>query len=468
MKKNEIISNLLNDFLQIRKDYMTAVNNVLSDVKNYSAQKSKIILDCDLSRTSQFNIFETISDLYTREKFHSDILDTILNPKTPEIGPILSEDILTKFLEMIDSKYFTIDDTVKVSKEVYNKVLVGKRSKIGYIDLLITNEHNQAIIIENKINDAPDQPNQIVRYMKYINEQYFQNNKPIKMTVVYLTLNPGKKPKIKEYDEFFNEYKDKLLNGEGGREILKYRSAVVANEKVCLVGFLTTCIEILENYIKQIKGSTVKKNAAILKRVYLEQYKCLLNHIGGKVTMLKCQKELLQKIYSTQETLNAAKDLVKVWTEKDESKSAVSDLKHLIDSSEDSRKAANDLVEVFSDKSIVNQFINDCLRDFVEPLGFSFEDGMYIHWNDTRFLYVYGYDAKLEIGFGGKKITQKQEESYKEILKKFKKKTDKVRDGGYDFVFIRIEPLSGKKNIQEFLAYYTKLLSEIIKKEFKE
>lgn len=459
MKKNEIISNLLNDFLQIRKDYMTAVNNVLSDVKNYSAQKSKIISDCDLSRTSQFNFFETISDLYLREKFHSDILFSILDSNTPEIGTIYNKEILEKFVEMLDCTFFKVDDTVKVLKEVPNNV----DDKQGYVDLLITNNHKQAIIIENKINNASDMDNQLVRYMKYVDEQLF-GNKSGEMRVVYLTLIPGKIPNIDRYDKSFSRYTEMLSDAKSGADgkILKYRSAVDSDKKKPdLVRFLNQCTT-------HFKDCTDDKT--ILKKVYMEQYKCLLNHIGGKAAMLEFQKELLQKIYSSQKTLNVAKDLVKAWTE-DESKSAVSeyktDLKKLIDSSEDNRKAANDLFEVLS-ANIIDHFINDCLEKYVVQLGFSFDahSGMYKRYKTKDcFLYVYCITSELEIGFckKGKKFKEREKKAYYNILwKKFKMTAEEVPTGGNTYLLLRIKPLSGKKNIEEFLSYYTNLISQII------
>ena len=149
---------------------MRVASKLLSDTKAiYSDHKDDVIRQYDLTREAKFNIFETISDLYTREKFHSDILFTILDSNTPEIGTIRNKEILEEFVKMVDSSFeFIVDDTVKVSKEESNKVLNGDYEKQGYIDLLITNSHNQAIIIENKINDAPDMENQLVRYMEYV------------------------------------------------------------------------------------------------------------------------------------------------------------------------------------------------------------------------------------------------------------------------------------------------------------
>ncbi len=189
MNEANILLNLLEWITDTERESVTSISRLLSyTAENYSSHKDDVINQYDLTREAKFNIFETISDLYTREKFHSDILYSILDPNTPEIGTICNKEILEEFVKMVDSSFnFRVDDTVKVSKEESNKVLNGDYEKQGYIDLLITNAHNQAIIIENKINDAKDMDNQLVRYMRYVKEQVFKNDKSSEIRVVYLT-----------------------------------------------------------------------------------------------------------------------------------------------------------------------------------------------------------------------------------------------------------------------------------------
>ena len=57
-----------------------------NECKKYSKEKSSIYTKHDIDKTLRFNFFESISDKWYMENFHSDILYTILNPKTPEIG----------------------------------------------------------------------------------------------------------------------------------------------------------------------------------------------------------------------------------------------------------------------------------------------------------------------------------------------------------------------------------------------
>jgi len=126
-------------------------------------------------------------------------------------------------------------------------------------------------------------------------------------------------------------------------------------------------------------------------KVYLEQYKILLGHLGGSVAMLEYQKELLKNIYS----------------------------------SEKNYKAAKDLVEVFSNSDNIDSFITDQLKDFVEPLGFCFKSWTYSKWGyyiftkdiSSDYLYVSGLGSQLQFGFGTNTgISEPHQKIYQDIL----------------------------------------------------
>ena len=443
MNKVNTLSNLLDWITKTEQNSVNAIRRLLSyTAEKYSPHKDDVIKEYDLTREERFNIFETISDQYQKEKFHSDVLYSILNPETPEIGTIYNKEILEKFVKMVDCSFeFIVDDTVKVSKEESNKVLNGDFEKQGYIDLLITNAHNQAIIIENKINNAPDMENQLVRYMKYVKEQVFGkdisfDNFKENVRVVYLTLVPGKIPNIYEYGDSFAEYKEMLSDAKSGTDgkNLKYRSAVDSDkDKPDLVNFLTKCINLCKEKTD---------NKVLTKKVYLEQYKTLLGHLGGSATMLEYQKDLLKEIYSSPEKLKAAKDLV----------------------------------DVFKEESIKQQYINDCLKPFLEnkEMGFTFEDNwLYKVWNKdhTVSLYVTGQWG-FQIGFNTRgSFTDEEQLNYAKILGDVfyisaqTNEIEKGRDGNW--VWLIIKPLAGKNNMDEFLEYCTSFIPQV-KKSFLE
>lgn len=431
MTNVDAVKNLIDLANKIKNKSLETSKTILELIKsNYSPKIESVIKDYDLDRNERFNLFETISDLYKREKFHSDILYSILSEKTPEIGFINNHEILTEFVKMIDKDSdFIIDDTVEITKEEYNVVWDGSENKVGYIDLLIKNGHKQAIIIENKINDAPDQPNQLVRYMSYMNEQVFSNDESAKIIVVYLTLVPGKIPKIDEYDKSFSKYTAMIQDAKYGDDgkILKYRSAVDKNiTRGSLVKFLANCLNSFEGNID---------NKTLLKKNYLEQYKILLGHLGGKIAMLEYQKDLLKSIYSSEENLKAAKDLK----------------------------------DAFSDE-IVDQYIIDCLKTLVEPLGFKFEDNwLYRIWdkNHVHYLYVFGQDSKFQIGFGtSEKISVQKQKLFQNVLEEtFKRKTETPNE---TWVYLQIEPLAGKKNMEDFLKYCISFIPDVKEKFLSE
>ena len=137
-----------------------------------------------------FNLF-TISSYNTYlENFHSDVIALLLSSKERHLQ---QERFFKLFLSFLREKYGAIID-----ENNYQNYQVLREK--GKIDIWIKDEiSKRCIIIENKINDAIDMPNQIERYYDYVSEKgYLVDN------IVYLTLN-GKKnaPKVgrKEIDD---------------------------------------------------------------------------------------------------------------------------------------------------------------------------------------------------------------------------------------------------------------------------
>lgn len=428
---------LLNSVAEIDTDYNNIVDLLSNKVlKDYSNKKKEITEKYDLNGTDKFNIFETISDKYKLENFHTDILFSILDPNTPEIGSICNDKILEKFVKMVDTSFkFTVDDTVKVSNQEFNIVFDGEKDKKGYTDLLITNNHNQAIIIENKIHDAPDTGNQLVRYMAYVNEQAFGKKISLEdfkknVRVVYLTLIPnGKKPNIKDYDSNFSPYTNLLqdaITGEDGA-ILKYRSAVDSKQaKPDLYTFLENCIELFE-------GKNDEQHT--LKRIYLEQYKTLLGHLGGDATMDDIEKRaILEKIYSDQKLFDAANNLYEIFKDRRSAYDATP-------------KAVSD----FFDEKLEKISQELCLeKDSKGHKGYIKRKGEYV-------FYICGENMELEIGFGKKPNIDyeifddtKKRNKYKDILEKNGFNLTEPNNDRY--VYSRTEPFDKESNnIEDFL-----------------
>lgn len=300
-----------NNFFNIQSEFFKFIKPELDKWQNYKRRY--------IDKTDQFNFFESISDKWYRENFHSDILYTILNPNTEEIGRKYFVEEFVKFLGIEDR--FDCKSDFEVLKEESTGSISwtdnsgNKREKVGGIDLLIKNKE-QAIIIENKINYAPDMENQLVRYMKYVDETL----KIETYTVVYLTLiNDGKKPPLDNYDNDFKKYTEKLKDKNSG--ILKEVYAV-DDKKSIEKDFLSNCCKRIEeerSRSKPLRLSNNKlENSCNIASVYINQYKTLLEHLGGKSNMLVPEKELIRKIYANKDSIENAESFTEIWEKKDE------------------------------------------------------------------------------------------------------------------------------------------------------
>lgn len=169
-------------------------NNI--DIKDFILHKKFENIDKEIERIERekqnngFNLFTISSYNSYLENFHSDVIVLLLSPKERHLQ---KEKFFKLFLSFLIEKYGAIID-----ENNYQNYEVLREK--GRIDIWIKDKiSKRCIIIENKINDAIDMPNQIERYYDYASEKgYLVDN------IVYLTLN-GKKnaPKVgrKEIDD---------------------------------------------------------------------------------------------------------------------------------------------------------------------------------------------------------------------------------------------------------------------------
>lgn len=126
------------------------------------------------------NIFTVISDLYRRENFHSDIIALLLDGSRHCCGRKFLNFFLTYLQVQVNGKHIDVN--------VYQNVIIEReRSRI---DICIKDPvSKKAIIIENKINNAPDMPRQIPGYIIELEKQQYTVE-----AVVYLVLSGTKQP----------------------------------------------------------------------------------------------------------------------------------------------------------------------------------------------------------------------------------------------------------------------------------
>lgn len=124
------------------------------------------------------------SKISSKELLHSEIIATLLRPKGEHNLGILP---LEKFLTALGiDNYDDFGKDLSITKVQTERGVEGRR-----IDILLINDKN-AIIIENKLNDAVDQVNQLCDYTKSIQSEGYNVLK-----VVYLPFYEHKSAKEK-------------------------------------------------------------------------------------------------------------------------------------------------------------------------------------------------------------------------------------------------------------------------------
>ena len=200
-------------------------------MKDRSEKLEEIRNEYHIDRNIGFNIFTSISDTYYKENFHSNVLKLILDPNTEVIG---NSQFISEFLNILN----TLKSDVKTMP--YSKNLKVVREE-GGIDLLI-HDGKHAVIIENKINNAVDQDDQLARYFKYVNK----DKKLDVLAIVYLPLSPEKKPQLENYSKQYAKYVDKINNK------LVILPAIDKSKVDYAHGFLDKCDELSTDEITRV------------------------------------------------------------------------------------------------------------------------------------------------------------------------------------------------------------------------
>ena len=266
-------------------DIISFIDN--ENIKSLSTKIGKIREEYKIDKELGFNMFTSIADHYSHENFLSDILKIILDPNTEEIGNSQYLKFFFETLKLRDVEKIDLKKLKSLENSIFSGNIEVLREK-GKIDLLIKDD-KQAIIIESKLNNASDMPNQLARYYEYVKDKKLNV-----LGVVYLTLNPNKKPNLNGYEKEYKKYIPKI------EEKLICLSAIDKENKIDLThDFLEKCI------------SSTKDNETA--RVYLQQYQNLLKYLGGKSMTEELEKKLLREIYSEKGKASVVGDLAKAW-----------------------------------------------------------------------------------------------------------------------------------------------------------
>ena len=239
----ELIKNNISGFLNEFKDIIKKYNDLNKNKEKY-----------------RFNIFSISTYTSHLENFHSDILHSLLTVNGQhEEGTLF----ITKFFDYLKNnlniKLENIDfENIKVEKE--------KGDKEGRIDILIIfnekkDSSKKAIIIENKINNAVDQDNQLEKYYNWCVREGYKV-----VSILYASLDGYKlAPRTN------NEKIDKLI-----KNIAFFND----NDKTCLVN----------GWFKKCEPKTDDTKA------FLNQYIKLLIFLGYNTMEENIMKDFYEKI----------------------------------------------------------------------------------------------------------------------------------------------------------------------------
>ena len=135
----------------------------------------------------------------------------------------------------------------------------------------------KAIIVENKINFAKDQQNQLPRYYEKITNPNGDYQKEV-IKIVYLTLSNKKNP-IFDYSEDYKHYIPII------KSLLTHVAAVnIPTNEFAASGTLSNSKSLLNQLIEieKTENREIERNTCV---VYLQQYAQLLNYLGEQEIM---------------------------------------------------------------------------------------------------------------------------------------------------------------------------------------
>jgi hypothetical protein len=235
--------------MDIFKSWQNIIEEHRNAISCFLASEQSVCQEFDKSKKDReiekHNVFRIISDLYYRENFHSDLLCYFLNPKENHgCGNIF----LSEFIRMLNRCGATIS--------VSDYLDANAVREQGRVDIMVFSPSSKkAIVIENKIHDAPDMQRQLPRYYDYVT----QNLGYLVDAIVYIPLDVTKSPDKSDWSELDKSHIDD--------SILKIIPAYSDRTKINLVlDWLEPAI-LLSNNIDVI--STLRQYSELIK---------LLNH----------------------------------------------------------------------------------------------------------------------------------------------------------------------------------------------
>ena len=252
------------------------LNNLKEPVEEYKK------LQADRKDTG-FNIFYLISDYYYRETFHGDIIAALLSPEEKHNAKDL---YLKLFLEMVNHELNKTGKGLYVP--FYENAIVKREMGTndgelrGRIDLFIEGKDKHCVVVENKLNNAPDTLLQLPKYYNDLKKKGYTVD-----AFVYMPLDPRKKP----YD---NDWKDE--------------KNYINEHLVIIPAYSKEGVNLINNWLEP---AVEKSNSESLEeaKFVLKQYIKLLNNL----TIDIMDNEEIIKILDNDNNIDTAFGIFSVW-----------------------------------------------------------------------------------------------------------------------------------------------------------
>ena len=184
-----------------RLDPTSPLIRILSDDKRtLNRQHFRHLLEKTVGIVRNHNVRSSVND-WPFENFwgsriheprHSKLLGFFIDPSADKVGHRSGKPLLKRFLEtLVPGCVFNLNGC-SVDTEI-------KRTQFGQIDLLITRQCGDAddfgVIVENKVNNAPNAEQQLWRYVSWLVSEGLPRDR---VYVRYLPLTPDKRPNSKD------------------------------------------------------------------------------------------------------------------------------------------------------------------------------------------------------------------------------------------------------------------------------
>lgn len=237
--------------------------------------KSPIIQQCIenskaaeiLKKDAAYNLFTLSRHNSQKENFHSHVIASLFNPKALHNE---GNKFLYLFLDYLNTQYGCGIDKTKYENTTEELIYLEIGDSKSRIDILIKGE-GRCVLVENKMNNAPDMDKQIDRYYELLKHKNLEVD-----AIIYLTLDGVKNAPTPE--------------NPSAKEILKSIGAFTNQSDDLVNGWLVPCL-----------NNTTNDNSNSL----IYQYIKLVKHLNSSALEVQSLESFYQLV-KTQEILNTA------------------------------------------------------------------------------------------------------------------------------------------------------------------